>query len=308
MRRATRAAWLLTAALALRGEEAAAAEARCGELADACVCSEPLDNLDRYAAGVHDPSDSTTRECGLWDSALPGAGTASFPVPFPAGATRRHVLHMPQTSGALGKLIYRGSSPRDVTGKTLCVRSYRNYGAAHAPPGNIKIARIGSIEGVAWQAAWSNAGGPTATPNVAWISRLNGAGLVDCALGHRGEPLRFTDCQSHWCRFEVCVDHDPATGEFRARADWAQVGGAKRTRSALGLAGEYGPDCAPERGPTASVVGSIVVAEFADVCCPATEGGALFVSSVLLAETPYDPGFWIGPAREIEGPALAPAE
>jgi hypothetical protein len=302
MRSKTTLAGVLAAALAVLGE-AHAAEQRCNELGEACVCSEPLNNLDSYTVSTHDPSDSTTKECGEWDAALPGSGTASFPVPFPPGATLQNVLFMAQTAGAVGKLRYEGTSPRDLTNQTLCVRSYRNYGATHAPPGNIKIARMGSLEGVSWQSAWSANGGPTSTPHVNWISLLNGAGVVDCALGHTGseaEQLRFTDCQSHWCRFEICVDHNGATGEFDLRAEWAQVGGTKKSRSVLGAPGQYGPDCVPERGPSASVIGDIVVAEFADVCCPATPGGALYASSLMVAQTRYDPQFWIGAAREIE--------
>lgn len=295
---------LLAAALLLLAPLASAEERRCRELGATCYCSEPLDNADAYR-GVHDPSDSTTRPCGVFDAAKPGRGTTDFPVRLPSGATARHVLFVPEDDGIGKLLVWPPPPPLDLTGKTFCVRSYRSYGRDHAPPGNFKIARVGGPEGTAaWQSAWTHAGGAEARPGVSWIDRS-----VDCHLGTTGsaaEQVAFPDCQSHWCRFEICTDHDAATGETRVRAQWSQVGGAKRMESRLGAPGQYGPDCAPERSATATIAGGFALAEFASVCCPATPGGAIYLSHVMASYGRYDPGFWIGPAAEVEGPALPP--
>ncbi|HEX5068210.1 MAG TPA: hypothetical protein VFY49_18970, partial [Myxococcota bacterium] len=148
--------------------------------------------------------------------------------------------------------------------------------------------------------------GTPSHPAVSWISALRGKGTidVDCVLGTTGsaeQQIHFPDCQSHWCRFEVCADHDASTGEFRVRAQWAQVAGAKHMEARLGAPGQYGPDCSPERNSSATIVGGIAVAEFASVCCPETTGGSIYVSHVMASQGPFDPDFWIGPAVEIEG-------
>jgi hypothetical protein len=217
------------------------------------------------------------------------------------------VLRVERDTG-LGKLLlWPPRESIDLTNATLCVRSYRNYGSAHALPGNFKIARAGEPTGaIAWQAAWSLDGGQDAQPTVAWVSRSGNVG-VDCLLGTAAsEPLRFSDCQSNWCRFEVCSDHDAASGRVDLRARWTQVAGSREAESRLGAPGQYGPDCTPEATRTAAIVGPIAVAEFASVCCPETRGGALYLSHVMAARIGYDPGFWIGPAVEIEGTEWAP--
>ncbi len=295
--------------LLLMPVSAGAEERRCRELGASCYCSEPLDNTDTYS-GVHDPSDSTTKQCGVYDAATPGRGTAEFPVPFPSGASARNVLFVAKDDGVGKFLVWPAPPSIEMTNKTFCIRSYRNYARGHALPGNFKIARVGGPPGnVAWQSAWSPEGGASAQPSVSWISSLGGEGSVDCHLGTTGtadQQIRFPDCQSHWCRFEVCSDHNGTTGEFRVRAHWSQVAGRKRMEAALGAPGQYGPDCSPERNATASIVGNVVVAEFASVCCPPTPGGAIYLSHIMASHGSYDPDFWIGPAVEVEGAGGTP--
>jgi len=286
-----------------------AQERRCRDLGASCYCSEPLDNTDTYS-GVHDPSDSTNRQCGVYDAATPGQGTADFPVRLPSGATARHVLSVAQDTGVGKLLVWPPPSSIEMTNKTFCVRSYRNYGQSHALPGNFKIARIGGPQGnVAWQSAWSADGGAAAEPSVSWISAWGAGGGVDCHLGTTGtveQQIHFPDCQSHWCRFEICSDHDGATGQLRVRAQWSQVAGPKRMESGLGAPGQYGPDCSPEPSATASIGGNLALAEFATVCCPESPGGSIYLSHVMASLGPYDPSFWIGPAVEMEGGGNAP--
>jgi len=303
---------LVSGALLLQGS-AVAGQKRCDELGSDCVCSEPLDNSDAYKPQVHDPSDSTAKECGSWNSNAPGQGTSSFPVRFPAGATVKRVLYMATDKGGAAFVGGLEESRRNLTNKTICIRSYRNYGVDHAPPGNVKIARIGDASrvSVAWQSAWEpgwEAGGnPDSRPSVSWIAKFNDTGgVVDCNLPHMGnasEHVRFTDCQSHWCRFEICHDHNAATGEMAMRAQWVQVGGSKKMGSYAGP-GSYGPYCAAAKAATATFVGNVEVMEFVTTGPPPSAGGSIYLSHAMMAITDYDPNFWIGPAYEIEGEVL----
>src|SRR5262249_43848740 len=159
------AAFGICALLACRGQEhsarvsASPPEQRCSELGDYCLCSEPLDNGDVYAP-YHNPSDSTTKECGAMDATRGGVGTSDLPVPFPAEATARRAFKIDTDLGSNGKLLYLLPDPFDLTGKTLCVRHYALYGKDHDPPGNIKIARVGNPHGMSWQSSWGGAFDP----------------------------------------------------------------------------------------------------------------------------------------------------
>src|SRR4029453_14920323 len=95
-------------------------------------------------------------------------------------ASVRNVLFVAQDPGVGKFLVWPPPASVEMTNKTFCVRSYRNYSQDHTPPGNIKIARIGGDAGgsVAWQSSWSE-GVETARPSVSWISALDG-GAVDC--------------------------------------------------------------------------------------------------------------------------------
>lgn len=278
----------------------ASVEERCKELAQDCVCAERLDNNDDYAPQFHNPSDSIDKECGDWTARSAGKGTSRFPVPFPPEATTRNVLFMERDT-SFGKISHTmGGGEFDMTGKTVCVRSYRLYGLDHAPPGNVKIARQGHPDGVAWQSAWAIGG---QRPRLTVVSRLNGNGRVDCNLGDNATEenrLRFEDCQTHWCRFEICAEHDPRNGQFNFRARWRQVGGTRGMDADLLRDGGSGPDCVAETGATALILSRIDVAEFATVSPPPSDGGSVFLSHLMLAVTSYNPEFWVGPAVEIE--------
>jgi hypothetical protein len=275
-------------------------EQRCAELRDACLCSEPLDNGDVYAA-FQNPSDSTEKECGPMDATHGGIGTSKLPVPFPAGASARHAFKIESDGGSNGKLIHRlPADPFDITGKTLCVRHYALYGKDHDPPGNIKIARIGHPKGMAWQSAWSGGFDPNVigSPSVSVVGDPGSTGHpVDCNLpvfGDASKLVEFDDCQDAWCRFEICAEHDPQTGRHLVRAQWVQVGGTHRH--------EVRGNCGAVPTPTSRVFGGeAYVLEYTTTAPPASNGGSRYLSHAMLVVHPYDPDFWIGPACEIEG-------
>jgi len=275
-------------------------EQRCSDLGNDCLCSEPLDNDDVYPP-FHNPSDSVTKECGAMDATRGGIGTSELSVPFPVGATARYAFKIEDDAGTNGKLTYSfGSDPFDLTGKTLCARHYALYGKDHDPPGNIKIARIGHPDGMAWQSVWGGAFDPNpriGTPQVAVIADPGGTGNpIDCLLPQVGDvsrPVRFEDCQDHWCRFEICAEHNPQTGEHMVRAQWTQVSGT-RSHESRGNCGAIASSSSRIRGGNAEVL------EYTASGGTAFAGGSRYLSHAMLVLRNYDPTFWIGPACEIE--------
>jgi len=272
-------------------------ERRCTELGEQCLCSEPLDNDDRYAK-YHDPSDSTTRECGALDATRGGEGTADLPVAFPEGASASHAFYIESDRGSNGKLTYTfPADPFDLTGKTLCARHYTLFGKDHAPPGNIKIARIGHPDGAAFQSLWEGRDDENASPKVNVIADPGGVGSrIDCSLpvsGPRDQMLVFADCRDHWCRLEICMEHDARSGEHMFRARWTQVGGDR--------VHELRGNCGARPTPTSRILGGqAAILEYTTTGPPYTEGGPRYLSHAMLAIVPHDPDFWIGPASEIE--------
>lgn len=263
-------------------------EKRCSELGDYCLCSEPLDNDDVYLPH-HDPSDSTTKECGVMDAARGGIGTSDLPVRLSPSAKTRYAFKIENDGWSNGWLSYRfPSDPLDVTGKTLCVRHYALYGRGRKPA-NIKIARIGHPDGTAWQSAWN---GP---PQLSVIGTLGAPrNYVDCNIPvvDPSNLVEFDDCQDHWCRFEICAEHDPKTGEHMFRARWTQVGGAHSHESR--------GNCGAQPSPRSWIVGgSAAVLEYTTE--PGAAGGSRYLSHAMLVLRPYDPNFWIGAACEVEG-------
>ena len=229
------------------------------------------------------------------DARRGGVGTATLPSPFPEGAQARHAFKIENDLGSNGKLLAAlPQDPFDLTGKTLCVRHYALYGPDHEPPGNIKIARIGSPRRMAWQASWSRGG----TPRVTVVADPGQTGRrVDCNLPHFGDASRkveFHHCQERWCRFEVCAEHDPSTGEHMVRAQWTQVGGTH--------AHQDRGNCGAESTPTSQVVGSFhSIVEYTTTAPPPSAGGSRYLSHAMVAAPSWDPDFWIGAACEIEG-------
>ncbi len=296
-----RIVWLLCLSAILECHGASSPpERRCLELGDDCLCSEPLDNEDVYAA-FHDPSDSTTKECGAMDATRGGIGTSDLPVSFPSEATARHAFKIENDRESNGKLMYRlPADPFDLTGKSLCARHYALYGKDHDPPGNIKIARIGHPDGAAWQSGWGGGFDPDeiGIPEVTVVGDPGSDGRpVGCiipVIGDTSRPVEFNHCQDHWCRFEICAEHDPRTGEHMFRAQWTQVGGSRFH--------EVRGSCGALPSPTSRIFGgNAAVLEYTTTAPPVSAGGSRYLSHAVLVLRPYDPDFWIGAACEIEG-------
>jgi hypothetical protein len=106
--------------------------------------------------------------------------------------------------------------------------------------------------------------------------------------------VEFNHCQDHWCRFEICAEHNPQTGEHMVRAQWTQVDGT-RSHEARG-------NCEAQPSPTSRVFGGHAqVLEYTTTAPPVSAGGSRYLSHAILVLRPYDPNFWIGAACEIEG-------
>ena len=123
-----------------------AAERRCNELTENCVCSEPLNGtLRRIGNSWYNPDDSATKECTVENNADPafrGAALtrniddlrptkeASILGALPAGHTVSTVIRAPEKYAGLWFLgHYFGDDQKFV--KRLAVRWYRYYSPSY---------------------------------------------------------------------------------------------------------------------------------------------------------------------------------
>ena len=232
-------------------------EQRCRDLGAGCYCAEALDFAGPVPASTFfDSPDSRSKECTQvppppWrpvylrlggEGVVPGGRPG--PPPVPAGATLRHVLRETGSGGAdhvTNHLLTDGSGGTlDLTQKTICFRAYIHYSEDHPPPGNVKIARLGDAsKGMAWQSGWGghletsrSGSGYDHPPQIGFTADFDADGSVDvdCPLdvASTGDLLVFRDCQSHWCRYEICADHS-ASSPPAVRGRWLQIGGPRRS-------------------------------------------------------------------------------
>jgi hypothetical protein len=283
-------------------------ELRCIELGDHCECSEPLNNDLSYVVSVTDPPETMHKECGYWatnNSDTIGESVATIETSLPVNARVDYVLSQKLTSGTLWRVFggYPGGqeeTTEDWTGKTFCMRDYRNYGLRHDDPGNLKINRAGNAALVtpAWQTHWEATGDATSSRVViGWIARVTDHQNLGCNVYLNGD-LQFDDCRSDWCRIEVCHDHDPTTGAWAIRGHVKQV---KGTKFATGTAapGSYG-SCTPDPATATLTFQGGQQWEQVTTGPPPSEGGAGYMSHLMAAKVDYNPDFWIGSAHEIE--------
>lgn len=304
-------------------------EQRCRDLGAGCYCAEALDFAGPVPASTFfGPPDSRSKECTQvppppWrpvflrlggEGVVPGGRPG--PPPVPAGATLRHVLRETGSGGAdhvTNHLLTDGSGGTlDLTHKTICFRAYIHYSEDHPPPGNLKIARLGDASrGMAWQSGWGghlessrSGSGYDHPPQIAFTADFDADGSidVDCPLhvdSTAGDLLVFRDCQSHWCRYEICADHSASTPPA-VRGRWLQIGGPGD--ALVGPA--TGPWCTYDV-PTVegiAVFGQMMLMDLhGEQVARSTSDGFRHLSHGIVTVTPFDPSFWPGPAREFEG-------
>jgi len=193
-----------------------AAEQRCNELGENCVCSEPLNStLRRIGSSWYNPDDSTTLECTVENFSLPSLRGAaitrnaddlrptneSFVMrALPAGHRISSVIRAPERYGGLWFVgHYYGNDKKFV--KRMAVRWYRYYSPNYemSPADNPACEQRGKIT-EAHINFTSFGGGFTAYNFLKWMP--NGE---DCCGFVQSAYPSIRELKGKWWRFEYVM-------------------------------------------------------------------------------------------------------
>jgi hypothetical protein len=203
------AGWTLTS-------DSTAAEQRCDELGQNCICSEPLNGtLSRIGSSWYNPKDSVTKECTVEDFSLPtlrGAALtrnaddlrptngSSILAALPAGHRIGTVIRAPEGYDGLWFLgHYFGNDNQFV--KRLAVRWYRYYSPNYemSPADNSACYQRGKITEA--HVNYTNHGGGFSAYNfVNWTP--NGR---DCCNAVQVAYPTVPQLRGKWWRFEYVM-------------------------------------------------------------------------------------------------------
>jgi hypothetical protein len=282
-------------------------EQRCVELGAACLCSEPMNwQEDGGAAygGFHDPADSEgplAKECGTNGQAASFDNDApvwnSVPVPNRPLQASDHWEYVQRiTHDSVNEFNWWYGVPVSTMQGTLCTRAYHDIGTLPWMTSfnhRIKIAQwFGNLEQptqLEWQwQQWQEPDG---------FLRPRSPSLA-------GNQVSFNECRGAWCRIEYCLDYNGLVVSWRVRITKVQTGESE----VIGAVHQPFTVMAPLTFADASDVG------IANLFVQCLEGDPCLLGTQYLAFAiqtkvePMDPGFWPGPAYEIEGsPRPVPA-
>jgi hypothetical protein len=292
----------LILAFAAPGAAGQPVEARCGELGDACVCSEPLDfALPASSPQNLDPPDSEgagSKECadGSFVRQIFGAGGSLAEIATVPGST----VGLPDVENVFRKkggnsVIYVDDN-RDFPDSTWCARFYWSASADASPPvvyGTDDLKFFTHEGDDAWSATqagqwWPNDRVESYSPGgTSWSWPTTGH------LKGTGGAIGTGDCSGgKWCRFERCFDHNwDGTGRLQFRARFVALDSGETE--------DFGPNLTLNSGPTASTGNRrtwINNSKCDYAGCPAYQ----YLSHAIVAiKSPADPDCWIGAAQEI---------
>jgi hypothetical protein len=212
-------------------------------------------------------------------------------VPLPSGSPVGHVwLRYAGTGGLEG-------NPFETSDATVCARSYYRWHEALPPPPPIgtesKACDVMSLIGIGGghvklQTLENNPAG-----DMGYVLTVVSVDGLDQAQGGNADPrtVSFNDCKSSWCRFELCIDHD---GQFFAAR-------ARVTQLSSGVTESFGP-IGPSTMPRQSLASTSLA--LVDFYCsygnPSDPAQQYFSHAMQATIEPHDPGWWIGPAAEVE--------
>ncbi len=209
------AGWMLTS-------DSSAAERRCDELGQNCVCSEPLNGTLSRIGSWYNPNDSKTKECtveNFSEPALRGAALTrnaddlrptnnpAILGALPANHRIRSVIRAPEGYGGLWFLgHYFGNDNQFV--KRLAVRWYRYYSPKYemSPADNPACDQRGKIA-EAHINYTSHGGGFTAYNFSTWMP--NGK---DCCNSEQVAYPTVSQLRGKWWRFEYVMTNRNGPG------------------------------------------------------------------------------------------------
>lgn len=264
------------------GPPPAGAEAVCGAIGAACVCSEPLNVFqDTPGSTFINPQDSVDKQCNggaSFYSAAGGPAVAEFGMP-PGNAV--NWVWSVDTDGT--RIAHLTGNADTYANGTLCTRIYQRFSndmIVDDSDDRIKLMEV-SGPGHLHQMQWWFSG------NNAINDLFSGYGFeanLDFAHG-TGDPIALADCKGSWCRMEQCYDISGGTLVIRSRVVVLDSGKTFTMAST-------------------PVSASSITAEtvwIGNLYTQNVSSGRRFVSHGMQAFWSGGNGEWIGPACEVEG-------
>ena len=262
---------------------ATAEEQRCTELGSVCVCSEPLNVNQSWPADTFiDPSDSTTKPC-------PGQGNNNKSVYLKNGGASVSAFGFPSGSSVQWVLRVDGGGIANITGQdmafsvgTLCVRLYQRFSTDFPVPLDPMRAKLQELSeaNLLHQMQWDPF-------DVDGRGRVEVVGFdVSQNVPYTGQEVILSDCQSSWCRMEICIEK-PDSSTFFAKARIVVLDTGKTM------------DFTSNTGNANTI--NITTPWIGNLFRQNSSQGFRYVSYGMQAYWPSGTGQWIGPASEIEG-------
>lgn len=273
----------------------------CTELGSACTCSEPLSSTGQSFSGTsHNPPDSSTKECGTFET---DATVASITAPNPPTGAIIESAYQLQDYNSWGhttKML--GVVPSGD--KRVCFRHYSYYPSGYASSGWNWSADNDSMCQRVKLHQFSNSGGSTLfQPEWKGSTPYPTADVITGAVSGTptltsGSDVQLNDVKGHWVRHEACMDAN-SFGSGSATVYAAQT---RITVPDTGDTATYTMSGYPTSGVDMVMSSSFFwVGNFYDQRSACGAGGnGRSIAYVMQAEFARGSGTWIGAACEME--------